>query len=54
MNRNVVSPPWIAETLQAMGRDPSAGLPAAKVAAACVESVEGRRNGDVLDARRFG
>ena len=51
---NVVSPPWVAETLQAMGRDPSAGLPAAKVASAYVESVEGRRNGEVLDARRFG
>jgi NAD(P)-dependent dehydrogenase (short-subunit alcohol dehydrogenase family) len=51
---NVVSPPWVAETLQAMGRDPSAGLPAARVAAAYVESVEGRRNGVVLDARRFG
>ena len=45
---NVVSPPWVAETLQAMGRDPSAGLPAAKVASAYVESVEGRRNGEVL------
>jgi NAD(P)-dependent dehydrogenase (short-subunit alcohol dehydrogenase family) len=51
---NVVSPPWVAETLEAMGRDSSAGLPAAKVAAAYVESVEGRRNGEVLDARRFG
>ena len=51
---NVVSPPWVAETLQAMGRDPSAGMPAGKVASAYIESVEGRRNGEVLDARRFG
>jgi NAD(P)-dependent dehydrogenase (short-subunit alcohol dehydrogenase family) len=54
MRINVVSPPWVAETLQAMGRDPSAGLPAVKVASAYVESVEGWRNGEVLDARRFG
>jgi hypothetical protein len=33
---------------------PRPGLPAAKVAAAYVESVEGRRNGEVLDARQFG
>src|SRR5918999_5081801 len=29
---NVVSPPWVSETLQAMGRDPSAGVPVADVA----------------------
>jgi len=48
-----VCPPWISETLTAMGRDPSGGLPAAKVARAYVESVEGRANGEILDARRF-
>ena len=53
MRINAVSPPWVSETLIAMGRNPSQGLPAAKVAAAYVESVEGRRNGEVLDARRF-
>lgn len=51
---NVVSPPWVSETLQAMGRDPSAGMPAAQVAAAYVESVEGTRSGETLDARAFG
>lgn len=51
---NAVSPPWVAETLAAMGRDPSSGMPAARVAAAYVESVEGNRNGEVLDARKFG
>jgi NAD(P)-dependent dehydrogenase (short-subunit alcohol dehydrogenase family) len=51
---NAVSPPWVAETLSAMGRDPSAGLPAKRVAAAYVESVEGGRSGEVLDARKFG
>jgi NAD(P)-dependent dehydrogenase (short-subunit alcohol dehydrogenase family) len=48
---NAVSPPWVAETLAAMGRDPSGGLPAARVALAYVESVEGNRSGEVFDAR---
>jgi NAD(P)-dependent dehydrogenase (short-subunit alcohol dehydrogenase family) len=51
---NVVSPPWVSETLEEMGQDGSAGMPAAQVAAAYVESVEGRRNGETLDARAFG
>lgn len=50
---NAVSPPWVWETLSAMGRDPAAGMPAKKVAIAYVESVEGRHNGEVIDARRF-
>jgi NAD(P)-dependent dehydrogenase (short-subunit alcohol dehydrogenase family) len=50
---NVVSPPWVSETLVAMGRDGAAGLPAAQVARAYVESVEGYRTGEVLDAREF-
>ena len=50
---NAVSPPWVSETLKAMGRDPSAGMPAAKVAAAYVESVESKRNGEIIDARTF-
>ncbi len=29
---NTVSPGWVAETLQAMGRDPAGGIPAAEVA----------------------
>ena len=48
---NVVSPPWVSETLTAMGKDGSGGMPAAKVARAYVESVEGRLNGEVIDAR---
>jgi NAD(P)-dependent dehydrogenase (short-subunit alcohol dehydrogenase family) len=51
---NVVSPPWVSETLAAMGRDGSAGMPASEVAAAYVESVESGRTGEVLDARGFG
>ena len=50
---NVVSPPWVSETLAAMGQDSSTGMPAAQVAAAYVESVESRRTGEVLDARVF-
>ena len=45
---NVVSPPWVRETLEAMGRDPLPGMPAAKVAQAYRESVEGSRSGEVL------
>ena len=45
---NVVSPPWVSETLRAMGRDPSAGVPVADVARSYVESVEGRQTGAVI------
>ena len=50
---NVVSPPWVSETLTAMGMDPSGGLPADTVALAYREAVSGVGNGEVLDARRF-
>lgn len=50
---NVVSPPFVKETMEAMGMDSSTGMPAAKVAAAYVEGVEGTRNGEVLDVRKF-
>lgn len=49
---NVVSPPWVAETLTAMGRDPSGGLPAADVARSYVESVEGKQTGAVITPKR--
>jgi len=45
---NVVSPPWVSETLTAMGRDPSGGAPAAKVAQAYVDSVTGTQNGATI------
>jgi NAD(P)-dependent dehydrogenase (short-subunit alcohol dehydrogenase family) len=52
---NVVSPPWVSETLQVMGRDPAGGLPAVDVARSYVESVEGTRTGVVITpARREG
>jgi len=50
---NVVSPPWVRETLDAMGRDSAVGMPAVQVAKAYVESVESNRNGEVIDARVF-
>lgn len=50
---NVVSPPWVSETLRAMGMDPSGGMPAADVARAYVDAVTGAHNGQVLDARTY-
>jgi len=50
---NVVSPPWVSETLEAMGQDPSDGLPAATVAKAFVASVEGDMTGAIIDARDY-
>ncbi len=50
---NAVSPPWVTETLVDLGWDTSPGMPAADVARAYVASVEGNRNGEVLDARDF-
>lgn len=53
---NVISPPWVTETLVAMGSArnvPGGGLPAKDVARAYVEAVEGKRNGETLDARDF-
>jgi len=47
---NIVSPGWVAETLQAMGRDPSAGTPAGIVAEAYMMSVEGQQTGMVIEA----
>jgi NAD(P)-dependent dehydrogenase (short-subunit alcohol dehydrogenase family) len=46
---NVVSPPWVTETLRALNMDPSHGLPAARVAQAYVRAVEGRMTGEVLE-----
>lgn len=46
---NVVSPPWVSETLKAMGQDPRHGMPAATVARAYVESVNGGQTGKVIE-----
>jgi len=48
---NVVSPPWVTETLIAYKMDPANGLPAAEVAKAYVKSVEGDATGLIIDAR---
>ena len=47
---NVVSTPWVTETLQSLGMDPSQGLPAASVARYYVESIEGTQTGVILEA----
>jgi NAD(P)-dependent dehydrogenase (short-subunit alcohol dehydrogenase family) len=47
---NVVSPPWVTETLMQMGStDLSHGLPAATVALAYVRSVTGNETGQVIE-----
>lgn len=48
---NVVSPPWVDETLAAMGADHDPSLPAAKVAPAYVQTLTGSTNGAVIDPR---
>jgi NAD(P)-dependent dehydrogenase (short-subunit alcohol dehydrogenase family) len=53
MRINVVSPPWVTETLIARKMDPSIGLPAATVAKAYLASVEGTATGQTLDPRTF-
>ena len=45
---NVVSPPWVTETLKAFGMPLEGGLPAATVARAYVRSVEGTETGQVI------
>ena len=46
---NVVSPPWVTETLIALNMDPSQGKPASEVAQAYVKSVEGQQSGWVIE-----
>ena len=41
---NTVSPGWVAETLQAMGRDPAGGIPAAEVAKITVQAISRGRD----------
>ena len=49
---NVVSPPWVKETLVALNMDPSSGMPAEEVAEAYVQSVEGSATGKIIDAKK--
>ena len=48
---NVVSPPWVSETLKAMGMDPSHGLPAATVAKSYAQVVKGKESGKVVEPK---
>ncbi len=50
---NVVSPPWVTETLVARKMDPSPGMPAARVAQAYLTSVEGTMTGQTIDPRKL-
>jgi len=51
---NVVSPPWVAETLEKLNMDASGGLPAAVVAQAYVRSVSGPDNGATINPSSIG
>ena len=50
---NAVSPPWVTETVQAMGLSITDSLPASTVARAYRDSVQGTMTGEILDARRY-
>jgi len=51
---NAVSPVWVKETLDVLGMTSETGMTAREVALAYGESVESKRNGEVLDTRKFG
>lgn len=46
---NAVSPGWVSETLKKMGHRPEGGTPAAAVARAYVEAIEGSANAMVIE-----
>jgi len=48
---DVVSPPLVSETLEAMGQDGSKGLPTVDVTTACAESLESQSSGEGFDPR---
>jgi NAD(P)-dependent dehydrogenase (short-subunit alcohol dehydrogenase family) len=50
---NAVSPPWVKETLEALGMDTSIGMPAERVAQAYRSSVSGSHSGIIINARDF-
>ena len=49
---NMVSPGWVAETLQAMGRDPAGGIPARDVAQVFVRQLREGASGSVAPAAK--
>jgi len=46
---NAVAPGWVCETLVALKRDPSTGVPAAQVAQTYVTAAEGSMSGQIYD-----
>jgi NAD(P)-dependent dehydrogenase (short-subunit alcohol dehydrogenase family) len=50
---NVVSPPWVTDTLAALGRPLEGGLPPEAVATAYVRSVEGTESGEVISPEQL-
>jgi NADP-dependent 3-hydroxy acid dehydrogenase YdfG len=49
---NAVSPGWVAETLQAMGRDPAGGIPARDVAQVFLRQLQEGASGSVAPAAK--
>jgi NAD(P)-dependent dehydrogenase (short-subunit alcohol dehydrogenase family) len=49
---NTVSPGWVSETLQAMGRDPAGGIPAAEVAKITVRQFREGATGSIAPAAK--
>jgi NAD(P)-dependent dehydrogenase (short-subunit alcohol dehydrogenase family) len=49
---NAVSPGWVSETLQAMGRNPAEGIPAAEVARITVRQFREGATGSVVRAAK--
>ena len=47
---NAVSPGWVSETLQAMGRNPAEGIPAAEVGKIIVRQFRDGATGSVVPA----
>ncbi|SAK53500.1 short chain dehydrogenase [Caballeronia ptereochthonis] len=52
MRVNVVSPGWVAETLESMGKDPSQGIPAAEVAKVYRRTIDETITGQTLLAAK--
>jgi len=51
---NAVSPGWVAESMVAMGMDPSPGMPAADIARIFVGLLDGESNGMTVPAVKAG
>jgi NAD(P)-dependent dehydrogenase (short-subunit alcohol dehydrogenase family) len=49
---NAISPGWVSETLAAMGKDPSTGVPAAEVAKYFTDLINSGGTGQVIVAGR--